>query len=367
MRRIRRCALFACATMTAAALVSIAGSTAVWAAEMTPALKKLVAAADKEGEVIVKTSGNFVDGGRGVKLYTDHVRQAYGTTISLKWSPGGSYPDVGNEVAVAFRNKLPSPTDIYIGFSRNMAVFDKFNMFETVPWKSYAPDRLTDDVVERGIYVKAYTGTLGFSYNTELAPSKPERMADFLKPEWKGKIATTPFAAGFEQLASKEAWGPEKTLAYAKKFIAQVAGFMLCTEPDRLASGQFVAFVTDCGGGSMEKAAKKGAPIARVITPDYPMVSYFYFAVPKNAPHPNAAKLFVTYLLSPEGQADMYDLTLNDLHLFPQSQTRPKIEAVEKKFGIKFQNADIAWQATNEAGNAAQREVQKIFRQSGGK
>ena len=367
MTRTRCRVIGAAATLTVAAFSLVAAPEVGRAADMTPALKALVPAADKEGEVVIKTSANFFGGGRGIKLYTDHVRKAYGTKITVKWSPGGSYPEVGNEVAVAFRNKLPSPTDIYIGFSRNMAVFEKFDMFETVDWKSLDPVRLSDEIVEKGLFVKGYTGTLGFSYNTELAPSKPERLGDFLKPEWKGKIATTPFAAGFEQLAAKEAWGPQRTLDFAKKFATQVSGFMLCTEPERLASGQFLAFVTDCGGGSMLKAAAAGAPIARVITPDYPMVSYFYFAVPKNAVHPNAAKLFVTYLLSERGQADMYDLTLNDLHLFPQSKTRPAVEAVEKKFGFKFQSADVAWQATNEAGNEAQREVQKIFRQSGGK
>ena len=139
---------------------------------------------------------------------------------------------------------------------------------------------------------------------------------------------------------------------------------MLCTDSERIASGEFLAFVTDCSGGAMLRAAAKGAPIARVITPDYPMVSYFYFAVPKNAAHPNAARLYVTYLSSPEGQKFSYDMNLVDLHLHPGSRTKPEIEAVEKKFGFKFQSADVAWQETNQAGNAAQREVRKILRRS---
>jgi hypothetical protein len=51
--------------------------------------------------------------------------------------------------------------------------------------------------------------------------------------------------------------------------------------------------------------------------------------------------------------------------LFPGSKVRPGVEEVEKKLGIKFAHADVAWQETNEAGNAAQREVAKILRQSG--
>jgi ABC-type Fe3+ transport system substrate-binding protein len=335
-------------------------------AKMTPALKALAAAADQEGEVIIKTSSNFFDGNRGIKIYTDHINQAYNTNIRVKWAPGGSMPEVGNEVAVALKSNLPAPTDVYTGFSRNMAVFLKFDMFLTATWKDFDPDRLTDRIVERETYVKAYSATLGFAYNSELAKSRPERVSDFLKPEWKGKVATTAFAAGFEQLSAKEAWGPEKALDFAKIFASQaVAGFLLCTEPERVASGEFWAFVTDCGGGSMLKAAANGAPIKRVVTADYPMISYFYNAVPKNAPHPNAAKLFITYLMTEQGQKDMYELTLVDLHLYPESKMRSDLAAVEKKYGFTFADADIAWQATNDSGNANQQKIAKIFQESG--
>ena len=356
--------LFASA-FAASALVAVpVGITQAQTAKMTPALKALAAAADKEGEVIIKTSSNFFDGSRGIKLYTDNINKMYGTKIKVVWSPGGAMPEVGNEIAVSLKNNLPAPTDVYTGFSRNMAVFLKFDLFQQVPWKDYDPDRLTDRIVERGVYVKAYSATLGFSYNTDLVKSNPERVADFLKPEFKGKIATTSFGAGFEQLASKEAWGPQKTIEFAKSFAQQVGGFMLCPEAERLASGEFHAFVTDCGGGSMVKAGLNGAPVKRVVTPDYPLISYFYNAVPKNAPHPNAAKLFITYLMTEQGQATMYDLSQNDLHLYPKSKVLPGVAAVEKKFGMKFGDADIAWQETNAAGNAAQQEVVKIVRAS---
>ena len=350
--------------VTTALIIALPWAGHAQTVKMTPALKELAAAADKEGEVIVKTSSNFFDGGRGIKLYTDNVNKMYGTKIKVTWSPGGAMPEVGNEIAVSLKNNLPAPTDLYTGFSRNMAVFLKFDLFQTAPWKTYDPERLNDRIVERDTYIKSYSATLGFSYNTDLVKSNPERVSDFLRPEFKGKIATTPFGAGFEQLAAKEGWGPAKTIEFAKQFAQQVGGFMLCPEAERLASGEFWAFVTDCGGGSMVKAGLNGAPVKRVVTPDFPMISYFYNAVPKNAPHPNAAKLFITYLQTEEGQALMYELGQNDLHIYPKSKVRLTVDAVEKKFGIKFADADIAWQETNAAGNAAQQEVVKIVRAS---
>jgi ABC-type Fe3+ transport system substrate-binding protein len=357
--------MYLTATLAVATAFLAVGTVQAQTLKMTPELKALAAAADKEGQVIVKYSSNFFDGGRGVKIYTDNMNKAFGTKVKVVWAPGGSMPEIGNEIAVSIKNNLPAPTDLYTGFSRNMGAFLKFDLFQTAPWKSYDPERLTDRMIERDTYIKAYSATLGFSYNTDLVKSNPERVSDFLKPEFKGKIATTAFGAGFEQLAAKEAWGPDKTLEFARQFAQQVGGFMLCPEAERLSSGEFVAFVTDCGGGSMVKAGLQGAPVRRVVTPDYPMISYFYHAVPKNAPNPNAAKLFITYLHTVPGQADMWELHQNDLHLYPESRQRAGIQAVEKKFGITFADADIDWQETNEPGNAAQREVVKIFQASG--
>ncbi|HEY1505964.1 MAG TPA: ABC transporter substrate-binding protein [Stellaceae bacterium] len=355
------------------ALVTALAAIVLWptagtaqTATMTPALKELAAAADKEGTVIFQGSTSTWGGAEGAKKLTDAINKTYGTHITVKWVPGTSFPEDGNAIAVAFKSNLPSPTDVYFGFSRNMQVFGKIGMFQAAPWKDYDPVRLSDDIVEQGKYVKIFSATLGFSYNTEAAPSKPEQLSDFLKPEWKGKFGTTAFAAGFDQLAAKEAWGPAKSLDFAKQFVAAAGGFMLCTDFDRLASGEFAAFVTDCGGGNLIRQAKEtGAPIVRVITPEMPLISFFYLGVPTNAIHPNAAKLLIVYITSPEGQKYTYDQNLADVHLYPESRMRGDIEAVEKKFGFKFGIADVAWQETNADGNAAQQDVAKIFRQAG--
>lgn len=340
-----------------------AGVSRAQTANMTPALKELAAAADKEGELLVKWGAGSFGGARGATLLAKKINQAYGTKIRIKWAPGGSFPAMGSEVAIAFRNKQPSPTDAYIGFSRNMAVYLKHDMFQKGDYKKYLPDRMTDAVVERDTYVKIYTGTIGFTYNKARAPSVPERLTDFLEPEWKGKIATTPFAAGFEQLAAKEVWGVEKAIDYSTKLSAQLAGFILCPEAERVASGEFLAFLMDCGGGPMMRAAARGAPLVRVLAPDVPIVSYFYLAVPKNATNPNAAKLFITYVLSKDGQRDSYKMMFADLHLFPESKILKEMRMTEKKYGIKYQSVDIGWQeSANNAGNAAQRKIQKILR-----
>ncbi len=348
-----------------ASIAALALGGAANAAKMTPALKKLIAAAEKEGELQVMWGASSMGGPKGAKAFAQHMNKIYGINITIKWAPGPSMPRMGNRIAMRHANGLPSPSDVYMGFSRNMGTLLKHKMFQSAPWGEYAPGRLTDRIVEQnGTMLKILTALVGFTYNKKLAPSVPTRVSDFLKPEWKGKVATTPYGAGFDQLAAKEAWGADRTIAFAEKFTNQIAGFIRCSEAERLSSGEFLALIFDCSGDSMKKAIERGAPLARVVPPDVPIVSYFYFGVPKNAVHPNMAKLFITYALSEEGQRKVYEMTGGDLHLFPGSVIRKQVMGLEKKYGIKFKSADVAWQIANKSGNAAQRKAKKIMRKA---
>jgi ABC-type Fe3+ transport system substrate-binding protein len=52
-------------------------------------------------------------------------------------------------------------------------------------------------------------------------------------------------------------------------------------------------------------------------------------AVPKNAAHPNAAKLWVNYVLSREAQDLLYEVSWQDLHLLPGSKTASDIASMQ--------------------------------------
>ena len=333
------------------------------AADMTPALKDLIAAANKDGKLNVSWGASSLGGPSGAKIMQAAMNKAYGTNIEIVWSPGPSMPNMGNQIAMRQSNGLASPTDVYLGFSRNYATLLKHKLFLSAPWKSYSPDRLTDAVVEQnGTLVKVVSATLGFTYNTKLAPFPPKKISDFLKPEWKGKVATTPYGAGFDQLAGKKVWGAKRTLDFAEKFTNQVGGFLRCSDAERLSSGEFLALVFDCSGDSMKQAAREGAPLKRVIAVDAPIVSYFYLSVPKNSASPNAAKLYITFALSREGQQIIWKEAASDLHLLPGSEVAKEIAEVEKEAGVKFVNSDVAWQLDNKEGNAAQSDAKKMMR-----
>ena len=344
--------------------LTFAGS-ALAQSTMSPALKQLAVAADKEGTLLLTWSAGTMGGAAGAKVFEDSINKAYGTKIRIRWVPGPAMPNVGQQIAMRAGSGLSSPTDVYMGFSRNMAPLLKHELFLSAGWREYNPDRLSDAVVERNTFVKVVSATLGWTYNVKLAPSKPEKLEDFLKPEWKGKLATTSFASGFDQIGAKDAWGLERTIKFAKGFSQNVAGFMRCNEMERLATGEFTALVTDCSGDSAQEAIKRGAPLARVLAPDVPLISFFYFAVPKNAEHPNAGKLFTAFAASREGQAIIRNQTSGDLHLYPESDTGREVKAVEAKHKFTFKHADIGWQTVNDEGNNSQQQVEKILRRDG--
>src|SRR5207237_1250398 len=81
-----------------------------------------------------------------------------------------------------------------------------------------------------GRLLREATRYIGISYNEQLLAEKdlPRRLDDLLNPKWKGKIASTPYAASFDRLAS--VIGLEKTREFLTRFTQNVAGLIRCGE-----------------------------------------------------------------------------------------------------------------------------------------
>lgn len=153
----------------------------------------------------------------------------------------------------------------------------------------------------------------GLAYNTDLVKPAdlPKTIDDLLDPKWHGrKISyTMQFTVsginGFFGALEKER-GTEK----AREFIAALhkngavaqnvtPGAVLNT----VSSGQHQLCI-GCNFNNVETLTKKGAPVA--IAKIQPFVTFFSaVGVMKNAPNPNAARLFLEFMLSKEGQTLM--------------------------------------------------------------
>src|SRR5262249_2296344 len=157
----------------------------------------------------------------------------------------------------------------------------------------------------------------GITYNTTRVSGDavPRNFQDFLKPEYKGRVATTPYASGFDRLATPEVWGKARTLEFTTRLADQLAGLLRCNEIQRVVSGEFDLFALDCNQANALRAKAQGAPIEFIPAADVPFVNLVYLAVPKHAAHPASAKLWIDYALSREGQDLLFEMDYIDSHL----------------------------------------------------
>jgi ABC-type Fe3+ transport system substrate-binding protein len=267
----------------------------------------------------------------------------------------------GSRIVTEQQAGQPPSMDVYFATPAQYVPLLKQNPFQPVEWDELMPERISKVMVEAdGLVVKGLTGLPGVSYNKPMIPNLPTSLMDFLRPEWKGKIASTPYAASFDVLTATDVWGADRTIDYAMKLVPQLAGLMGCGEEQRIASGEYVALVMDCEGSSSTRYQRLGAPVDHLIASDAAVLRYFYFSVPKNVQSPNAAKLFITYLLTAQGQKAMWDLYGMDLDLFPGSHAGAVI-AAQKKQGTSFKEATVTWWMQHPEIDGATGKVVKIL------
>lgn len=149
--------------------------------------------------------------------------------------------------------------------------------------------------------------TEGFWHNTTLAKTEELRsLDDLLDPKWKGKIGLSdPRVAGSGLSVWAYLWDL-KGEEYLKKLVAQdlFVTQNLRQLAEALAKGK-VAITLGIGVAQTEPFVKAGLPIKDLPEPREGTPSsngYGTLAILKNPPHSNATKVFVNWLLSKEGQ-----------------------------------------------------------------
>lgn len=207
-------------------------------------------------------------------------------------------------------SKAGRPTaDVFDGSSGITQLMDAGLVAQYKPKEAESLDAAYKDANGNWTAVNLYVA--GLAYNTDLVKGGdiPKKVDDLLDPKWGNrKIAytmqyTVSGINGFFGGLEKER-GTEK----AKEFITALhkngAVAMNVTPAgtaDALASGQ-IAFCIGCNNNHLDGFKRKGAPV-EFSTTVQPIVTFFSaMGVTKNATSPNAARLFVEYVLSEEGQ-----------------------------------------------------------------
>ena len=332
------------------------------AAEISPALKQVIAAADQEGTIKLSWSAGSLGGAASASAIETAMNATFGSHVKVDYTIGPPMPELGFRMLQEMKASRPASADIFIGAAAQIALFSKAGMFQKVDFKSLLPSRITDEMIDADGTALAFgSSSSGILYNTKLSPERPTSLADMTKPEWKGKIATTPYLASFDFLAANDVWGADKAIDFAKKLNENIAGLVLCPATDRVVSGEYLAVVMDCGSQDERFKIEDGAPIDQVIPKDFAKISYYYYAVPQHAVHKNAASLFTVFMLTPEGQEILWKYWRGDLHLLPGSKERAWEEDYAKKYGTTFRVFTVDWYQKHSEMADAVKQMQTIL------
>jgi iron(III) transport system substrate-binding protein len=347
--------------IAAIVLIPWLATTSASAQAISPALKELAAAANKEGSLTLSWSGSTFAGIPGAQRYQAAINKMFGTNIRINFLPGPDMARIANQLATEFTANQRAHVDLLLGASPQITPLVKLDFFERVDWKQYLPGRITDQMIELdGRIIRIVTGLSGATYNSRLAPMKPTQLVDFLRPEWKGKIASTPYSAGFDVLYADDVWGKAKTTEFVTKLTSQIAGLIRCGEAERIATGEYLALVMDCTGQDALQWQEKGAPLAQMMPLDAAQQRYYYFAVPRNAQHPNAAKLYSVFMMTEEGQRLAYETWKTDLHFLPGSRMGKIVDSYLKQ-KVPFKEVTVEWQLKHPEIAAGRSELIKIL------
>lgn len=154
-----------------------------------------------------------------------------------------------------------------------------------------------------GYWVDIYDNFYVIGYNTKLVSKAdaPKDWKDLLDPKWKGKFAMDPEDQAW-LMALQEAWGREKANQFGKSLVAQHIqwrkGHSLIAQ--LLTAGEFPLGLVYAH--RIEELKLKGAPVEWVTTTDPIPAEVHPIQIAAKAQNPNAAKLFVEFVASKEGQ-----------------------------------------------------------------
>src|SRR3990170_783024 len=332
-------------------------------------LEKLIEGAKKEGTLKIQWLAGEMDGEVGLRPIVAAMNKRYGTNVKLEFTPGPNFPTMLNKIAQEKAAGTASSTDVNLMTSNHIAQGLKIGLFRKLDWGPLlelpAPrDAIVNRVAPEGIAVMIGSAVVGITYNTNLVKGDdvPTSIEDVFKPKWKGKIAATPYATGLYHFATKDMLGYDYMKRYTQRLAGHIGGLSGCTNVERIASGEFAMIVFDCGSYNTLTYQKRGAPVASLPPKEATRVNHFYMGVPVHAQHPNAGVLFIAFLHTQQGQNLLWEVGRLDLHIYPESRTRPEIASVIKAGGkVMLDTVERDLKMGHEELNRIKDEFEKIL------
>lgn len=315
--------------------------------------EKTLAAGEKEGQVTVY--------GPPGKDYQDAISsfQEFYPRIKLNYVPGSGTNNSQRLLAERRAGKyLP---DAFVGGSGTMVlVLFKGGALEPIPRQLILPESKDTSLWfekthhyadSENQYVFMMQGSvqtdLG-AYNTNLVnPAEVKSFWDLLQPKWKGKMAAfDPRDRGHIQRMRALYYNPALGGEFLRRLFEEM-DVMLGRDQrqllDWVAGGKFHIYLF-ATGSDVEDAGKKGLPVGTLYGPareGYMSGQFGHIALINKMPHPNAARVFLNWILSREGQIQWQKKTDNNSLRtdIPKEMLTNKGEV--PKAGEKYLNASL--------------------------
>jgi len=273
-----------------------------------------LAGAEKEGQVTI-----YGPPGIDYQNAIGAFQEAY-PKIKLVYVPGSGTNNAQRLVTERRAGKFLA--DSFIGGSGTLIeVLFEGNLLDPVPPLLVLPEvkdtsgwynRMHTYADAKGQYVFMMQGNVNTNlaaYNTKsTTPEGLKSYLDLLNPKWKGKmVAYDPRARGHIQNVRSIYYNSKLGGEFFRRFFSEMDVTVSRDQRliiDWLAQGKFLLSIFSTNN-DIRDARKKGLPVDLIDAPDdesYMSGGFGHVAVVNKAPHPQAAKVFLNWLLSKEGQ-----------------------------------------------------------------
>lgn len=154
---------------------------------------------------------------------------------------------------------------------------------------------------QREFYIPTFLLNYGVLINTSLVPDPPKSYQDLLDPKWKGKILADDFRAPGGGSTFFQVTYTAFGRAYQEKMVTQNIVFTHDQREAerRVARGEYAMYLPFLLN---YLPSLKGLPVKALVPQEGLQYLPYVSVVTKGAPHPNAARLLIDFMLSDEGQ-----------------------------------------------------------------
>ena len=274
------------------------------------AMDDLVAAAKQEGQL---TTIALPHDWCGYGALIEGFKAKYGLTVNELNPDAGS----GDEIEAIKANKgntgpqAPDVIDVGLSFGPSAKAEGLLQPYKVATWDSIPASAKDPD----GHWYGDYYGVLAFQVNQDIIKTSPQDWADLAAADYANAVALAGdprasnqaiqgvYAAGLARGGAAGAGAGEAGLNFFAELNAKGNFVPVIGKAASLAQGTTPIIIRWDYNALSDRDTLNGNPPVEVVVPKSGVVAGVYVqAISAYAPHPNAAKLWMEYLYSDEGQ-----------------------------------------------------------------